>query len=196
MFIDEIGAFYRSVAASAEPVTLDEAKAQLRVTEDAEDTYIESLILAATAYAEEKTNLALMTQTWVATIDNGTLPDGGIVELPRPPFQSLVSISYLDENDATQTLPVANYTVDTESVPGRLIFENMPTISDSPNALTITWKAGYSDAASIPTNIKQGILLMVAHWFEFRTPVLAGTITTKVPQSADTLLNLSRMRWL
>lgn len=196
MLIEDITAFQRVTDAASEPITLTEAKAQLRVDTSDEDTYITSLIQAAREHAEDATGLALLEQTWRATFDNGTLPDGLLVELPRPPLISVDSITYLDTDGNSQTLSTDNYTVDTDARPGRILFSDMPSIKATLAALTINYTCGFADADSVPMKIKQAMLLMITHWFEIRQPVMVGTITSKVPISAEPLLRSERIDWL
>ena len=196
MLLEEITSFVRTTDAASEPITLTEAKDQLRETGSAEDTYINTLIKTARQFAEEKTGRGLLAQTWKATLDNGSLPTDSIIELPRPPLQSVTEITYVDSDGATQTLSTDNYTVDSLSEPGRIMFEDMPNIKSTINALTVEYVAGYSDASEVPAGIKQAILILVEHWFDFREAVVAGTITSKVPISADDLLDMNRIHWL
>lgn len=196
MLLEEITSFVRTVEPASEPVTLSEAKAQLRIDGSDEDAYITSLIAVARDHAEDVTGLALMDQTWKVVIDSGALPDDGIIELPRPPLQSITGISYIDTDGASQTLASSYYTLDTTSHPGRLLFEDMPAIKDTINALVITYVAGYADADAVPPAIKQGILLLVSHWFEFREPVVMGMKPERVPLAAETLLRSKRLHWL
>tara|TARA_S200002703_G_scaffold61685_1_gene53591 strand:- start:11860 stop:12450 length:591 start_codon:yes stop_codon:yes gene_type:complete len=196
MLLEELTSFVRTTDAVSEPITLTEAKDQLRETGSTEDTFINTLIKTARQFAEDKTGRALITQTWKATLDNGSLPTDSIIELPRPPLQSVTAVTYVDSDGATQTLSTDNYTVDTLSEPGRIMFEDMPTIKSTINALTVEYVAGYTDTSEVPSGIKQGILILVEHWFDFREAVVAGTITSKIPISADDLLDMNRIHWL
>jgi uncharacterized phiE125 gp8 family phage protein len=196
MLLEEITSFVRTTDAASEPITLTEAKDQLRETGSSEDTYINTLIKTARQFAEEKTGRGLLAQTWKATLDNGSLPTDSIIELPRPPLQSVTEITYVDSDGATQTLSTDNYTIDTLSEPGRIMFEDMPNIKSTINALTVEYVAGYSDASEVPAGIKQAILILVEHWFDFREAVVAGTTPSKIPISADDLLDMNRIHWL
>src|SRR6185295_4859943 len=72
---------------------------------------------------------ALMTQTWALAGNGLSIPasaccgstPSGAIEIPWPPLQSVTSIKYLDANGQEQTLPPADYTVDTISEPGLVI---------------------------------------------------------------------------
>jgi uncharacterized phiE125 gp8 family phage protein len=55
--------------AGVEPITLNEAKAHLRVFGTDDDGYITSLIAAARQSAESLTDRALLPQTWELALD-------------------------------------------------------------------------------------------------------------------------------
>ena len=60
----------RVVDPASEPITLAEAKSHLRVTSNAEDALINSLIVAARDLCEHETGgRVLMTQTWELSLD-------------------------------------------------------------------------------------------------------------------------------
>ena len=84
----------RIAAPVAEPVTLSEAKAHLRVSDTAEDTLITGLIKAAREEVEETTGLALITQDWRLYLD--CWPPSGIVRLRRNPVQSVIQVTVYD----------------------------------------------------------------------------------------------------
>jgi len=155
-----------TVSPTTEPVTLGEAKAHLNVDWDDDDTEISNLIKQGRQYVEDVTGRALITQTWEFKLD-GFKP---IIMIPRPPLQSVSSVQYQDASDATQTLASSNYTVDIDSEPGRLVESptgSYPTTYDDINAVTITFVAGYGDAASdVPEIFKQAIKLYVERMYD------------------------------
>ena len=100
---------------AVEPVTLFETKAQLRVDTDDEDVLLAAMIRAARVRCEQYTRRAFVTQTIRYTLD--CLPEfdsdwltsersiWADVELPRPPFQSLVAVTYA--TDTQEAIPLA-----------------------------------------------------------------------------------------
>ena len=66
-----------------EPVTLDEAKAHLKVDTTDDDALIERLIAAARARAEWHTGRAFLTQSWILWLD--CWPPLDVAEIPLPP---------------------------------------------------------------------------------------------------------------
>jgi uncharacterized phiE125 gp8 family phage protein len=179
-----------------EPVSLAEAKAQCRVDGTDEDAYLSSLITAAREYVENVLDLSLVTQVWEARYD--TFPLWEII-LPRPPMQTgTVTVIYRDEAGAMQTITSAAnaFQVDAYATPGRIypLYEGVwPAVRGDENSVTVRWTAGYgASGANVPQTVKSLIMLLVAHWFEMRQPVVAGySQVLPVPQTFETLLAAS-----
>jgi uncharacterized phiE125 gp8 family phage protein len=181
--------------ATLEPVTTEQAKDHLRVDGSDEDDYIAALITAARTQCETVLNRSFITTTWKVTLDRFPGPRGEI-RLPRPRLISVTGITYNDYSGASQTLSSLLYTVDTQHEPGRIVpayTQIWPSTRCHVNDVAITYTAGYgATQASVPTQIKQAILLTVAHLFELRTPVSAGIGVNEIPMSAQWLLNSCR----
>lgn len=176
-----------SVAPAVEPVSIDEAKAHARVDIGDDDAYIATLITAARVHAENVTRRQLITATWFGYL-NG-FP--GTIVVPFPPLQS-ATISYVNTAGTATPLGVTVYTVDTTSTPGRIYEsygQSWPATRGFEKDVTITFKAGYGDAAtSVPAPIKHAIKLLVSHLYEVREPVIVGGAIANVPLSIDSLL--------
>jgi uncharacterized phiE125 gp8 family phage protein len=176
---------------SEEPVTLTEAKTHLRVTEPDDDTYIESLITAARQMAESFTGRALVTQTWVLTLDRFPGSSAVPIEIPLPELQSISSITYNDSNGDSQTWASSNYTVDIKNKPGRVLpiqTASYPTTQGHINDVTVTFVAGYGSASSVPETIKQAIKIYIGHLYERREETIVGAVATLIPEGAKALL--------
>lgn len=102
-----------TTAPASEPVTLAEAKQQLRMDGiTADDDLITSLIIAAREYAEMFCNRGFITQT-VTQVYNRFPPDSlDVVRLAVTPLISVASVTYKDENSDDQTWNSSNYIVE------------------------------------------------------------------------------------
>lgn len=123
-----------------------------------------------------------MPQTWVQRLDWFPCE----IELRRPPVQSVTSVEYVDTAGSTQTLASSRYQLDASSAPGRLrpaYGDSWPTIRLIPNAVTITFVAGYLTAAAVPAIAKRLILLACEEDY----------YGCDVSMSYDSLV--SRLRW-
>lgn len=171
---------------SGEVVTLDEAKAQCRVVDTAEDGLIAGYILAARQYCESICGSAFMTQTLDAVFDGF-----GPLTLPRYPVQSITSVTYLDTNSVSQTLDAENYFLTSSLRPMHLITaygQSWPDTYRQPGAVTVRFVAGYgSKPSDTPEPIRQAILMLVGHWFENRESVTSGALS-EAPLSTSALL--------
>jgi uncharacterized phiE125 gp8 family phage protein len=175
-------------APASEPVSLAEAKTHMRIDHSDDDTYITALIPAARKRIEQVTRRALIDQTWEMHLN--WFPD--LIEVPRPPLSSVTSITYLDDNGASQTLASSVYTVDTDSQPGRIYEaydQSWPTTYAVPKAIKVTFVAGYGSASSdVPADLVQAVKILVAHWYENREPVAVGLSVASIPMVLDYIL--------
>ena len=147
-------------------MTTANAKLFLRVDHSSDDTLIASLVKAASETGESLSRLAFITQTLEMTIDEW--PEDSLLELWRPPLQSVTSVKYLNESAVESTW--TDYTVDIKNRPGKIIFHSFPSAALlESGAITVRYVAGYgSDDASVPEQIKQTVLQLVAYWYEGR----------------------------
>lgn len=161
---------------AVEPLDLEEVRLHLRLDEDdvTEVSLIQGLITAAREHVEAILNRALITQTLELVLDGW--PAGNAIMLPRPPLQSVASVTYTDYAGTATVLSTSDYYVDNENDPAQIVLEygqSWPsTTLRSTGAIVIQYVAGYGDAAAdIPQAIVQAMLLLVGHWYETREAV-------------------------
>lgn len=187
-------ALNRTVEQAAKPLTLDEAKEHLRVDFTDDDALIHGLIDAATQHVEDVTSRALVTQTW--TLRGDRFPTSGEVVLPRPPLQSVSSITYIDTSGASQTLATSEYDVHTDTLPGRITRAynvTWPSVRAQPNAVTITYVAGWTEGA-VPEALKSALKLIVGDLYRNREDTITGTVAARL-KAVDALLGPYRVWW-
>lgn len=181
-------------APATEPIDVTTAKSYLRLEHSEDDTLISTLITAARKYCEEAIGRAFITQTLRLSLDDW--PCDGVIRLPRPPLQSVSSITYLDSNGDTQTLSASNYVVDIYSHPGRIVPSYaagwFPDHRGDYGQLRITYVAGYGNASAVPETLRLACLYLVNHWYEERRAVLAtGAVPKEIPLTVVNLLALN-----
>jgi uncharacterized phiE125 gp8 family phage protein len=177
-----------------QPVTLDEAKAHLRVMHTADDLYIGSLIASAVERCQNLTGRALMAQTWEKTLD--AFPAEAI-SLPRPPVLSVVSVRFIDTDGVERTIDPGTYLLDNASdlqvwlLPayGR----SWPATRSEINAVKVRFIAGYVNAASVPQPLKNWILLAVGELYEHRERSSEKVANTHL--FVDHMLDAYRVDW-
>lgn len=180
-------------APAVEPVTLTEAKAHLRVDTDADDDLIEALITAARVWCENVSRRAFVTQTLDLTLD--TWPPSTGLYLPRPPIQSVTSITYTDEDGDSDTVSSDDYLLDTAS--GRLALKaasSWPSVTlQRIGGVVVRYVAGYGLATAVPQTFKQAILLVVGEWYENRENATQGQVPRAIELNAMALLQTDRV---
>lgn len=175
----------------AEPITLDDAKAHLRVTGSDDDAYITALIVAARQGAEHVTGRTLMAQTLELALDGFD----DVIKLPRPPLTSITSVKYLDESGSLTTMDAIAYLLDDHSEQARLLpayGTSWPATRTQANAVLIRYVAGYASAATVPQEIKNWMLLRIGMLYENRESVVPGISIAELP-FVDRLLDASRL---
>lgn len=128
----------------AEPITVTQAKAHMRVDISTDDTYIGGLIKSARMYCEKVLRGAIVGTEY--EISYNDFPSW--FELPSPPTQGVSSIKYYDTANVLQTLSTSYYNVDTRSTPARVTQTygyTWPSVAcDYPNAVILKYWSGYA----------------------------------------------------
>jgi uncharacterized phiE125 gp8 family phage protein len=173
------------------PVDLAAAKLHCRVDSNFEDEVIEGLIAAATEYLDGPAGVlgrALVSQEWL--LELATWPND--LTLPIEPVQS-VSITYTDTDGVEQSLDASTFELvqPGASQATRLVLAegaSLPQLGSELYPVKISIAAGFGDAAAVPKSIQTAIHMIVAHWYEYRQPVVVGEGVSDVPMAASALL--------
>ena len=188
-------AYTVSAANSELPVTLEQTRYHLR-NEDLrfDDDLLAQYIRAACGYVERAYGLALLTQTiqqfhcaFPAASDQPIL-------LRIAPLSSVTSIVYTDGAGVSQTWSNTEYTSGRLDLGGFIVpaigYTWPGDVARLPNAVTITYHAGFgAKASTLPPPVTSAILLMVGDMYQKRedTPV-------SLPKASEYLLS-PWMRW-
>jgi len=157
---------------ATEPLTLNEAKAFLRVEHDAEDELIASLVKAARVAVETATRRAMITQGYRIVLD--AWPAGDRIPSRVSPLRALTGARVRAGNGAGTDLDLASFTLDTASSPGVIHFDRgLVAEPGQPIAgIEIEITAGYGeDGLSVPEPLRQAMRLLIAHYYEHRDRV-------------------------
>lgn len=182
--------FKVTTAPTTEPITAAEVRAYAKIDTDAEETLIESFIVAVRQAAEAWLGRSLLEQTITAYLD--WWPDE-VVKLPRPPLISVTSIATLDEDDSATTYSSDNYFVRTDIDPGEVVVKSgsSPPINTDRyhGGYRIVYTAGYGDETTdVPTGIKIGLMEWVLYVIENRI------VGREPPEDAMPLLGTFRIK--
>lgn len=139
-----------------EPVTLAEAKAWCRIDTDDDDALVTALIAAARLEVESFTGRALITQSWRLTLDG---PADRLVVLPVVPVRAITAATA--DGDAISVTLQGDAVLLPEACSGQL---------------SIDYTAGYGAAADVPQDLRQGVLALVAYWYDNRDGLAARPV--------------------
>lgn len=136
------------------PVTLAAAKTFLRIDHVDEDDFIRDLIDVAARQIEARCGVSLITRPQRLTKPSVLTDTGHGIYLTRYPILSIESVTQNDE-----ALPIEG------NLKGRPVFLNVK----AKGSVTVDFAAGFGDAPEdIPTPLRQGVLLLLAHLYEYR----------------------------
>jgi uncharacterized phiE125 gp8 family phage protein len=179
-------------APAIEPVSVDEAARQCRITTHDEDTDLAGLITTARQHLETVCWSAFITQTWDYWWDAF---DAKIC-IPRPPFQSVSTFQYTSATGVLTTVPAGTYEISAEngiSYARLQYLATWPTPRGYRDDVTMRVKCGYGDsAADVPLPIRQAIKLLVAHMYYNR----GDGPPEQLPPAIDLLIQNYRMKGL
>lgn len=183
-----------TAAPAVEPVTVDEAKAHLRIDHAEEDALLASLIATSRLHIETALDLALITQGWCWRLD--AWPDEKIVALPIRPVRSVDAVRITAASGSVETLAAERFLLDGTGTPPRLISTDgaWPRPGAAALGIEIEFTAGFGSAASdVPAPIRQALLTLVGHWYENRHGVELGGGEMRIPGAVSALLMPYRM---
>ena len=180
--------------ASAYPVSLTEAKSHLKVDTTADDTYITSIIKAATQLSEEYTN-----RFFIDTVIDQTCSDFAQLQtLFKSKVSAVAHVKYYDNDNSLQTLSATIYDTQLQYEPSQIqLAENQsfPSITKRNDAVVARYTVGYGSAASdVPEIIKQAILLTIGNFYQNRNSVIVGRIATELPLNVKWLLDTYKVQ--
>lgn len=178
-------------------VTLEEAKRHLKLLLESNEDDADVLLrlTAAIGYLDGTTGVlgrALVTQTWRQDLSMFAGP----IRLPLSPAQSVTSVQYYDQAGAQQTLASSAYRFATDNRGPAIVLadgQSWPTTAVRPDAVSVTFVAGYGGAAAVPASLKAAILLILGSLYEHREQVQIASGVTELPWGVESLIEPFRL---
>lgn len=174
----------------AEPVTITEAKAQTRMSDDAsEDTFLTSLIAPARAYVERVSRFQLVATTRTEVFNRW----GDYLEIYRRPIATIDSVTYSVSDDPLDDVEYEGFVANLAGFPLRIYpalgGAGFPELEDG-QTITVTYTTGALAATDEEYLIaKRAILILVGHWFEFREAAMTGIVSDEIAFCITSLLD-------
>ena len=154
-------------------LTLDEAKAHLRLDHDDENALIESLIKVAQAHLDGPDgvlSVVLTDSRWEESFKTNVGCE--CVSLYQQPVRSIHSITVDGAALSSESFSLRH------ERSGRAVVEFTTAQSGK---IVVQYNAGYEDAASIPEPIKQAMRIHISSLYELREMEAIGVMTSKLP---------------
>jgi uncharacterized phiE125 gp8 family phage protein len=176
----------RVTAPATALLTLAEVKQFLRIEEDEieEDGLLGSLIASATVTLDGYGGLlgrALIDQQWRQRFSD--FPACDQLRLPLGPVATAPVVTYRDTQGGEQSF--TRFHLVSTALGSAIELEDgatWPQTATRPDAVTITWTAGYGDMpGDVPEVFRTAALQLIAHWYGTREAVNVGNIVTEVP---------------
>lgn len=148
------------VPPTVEPVSVAEVQVHLRVDSDTDEDLVAALAIAAREWCEMATGRQFCTATLRTKLSG--FPAEGSIPLPRAPVTAVSSVGYIDSAGDSQTLAGSGYVVATDLAPAEIALapgSSWPTTAARPDAVTVTYTAGYGGPAQVPQPLRAAILL-------------------------------------
>jgi uncharacterized phiE125 gp8 family phage protein len=178
---------------AVEPWTVAEAKAFLRVEHSDDDAIIATLIAAARGHVEALTRRALLTQVWRFVLD--AWPADGRIVLRMGPLRSVIAARVFDTANNASTIDTETFVVDTAADVIASPCWALPVPGRATAGIELDLQLGYGNAADVPDPLRHAVRMLVAHWYENRGLVAAGTVAA-LPVGVDALVAPYRVRAL
>jgi uncharacterized phiE125 gp8 family phage protein len=163
------------------PVNLAEAKDQLRVRHNDEDTLILRKVRAATNFCQNL--VSGHKQFRNATFDmamEGFPSNDSRIPLPVVPLSTSAApiVTYYDSDNTKQTFSSTKYHVInptwTQGYLEPINGETWPSSYSRPDAVTIRFVAGYDSESDVPEATKEAVLMVTGHLYRTREATLTG----------------------
>lgn len=188
----DLNGITQTVATTGDAVTVRDVRDHLYISDDTFDGRLQGMIRAATDYCQRMTKRQFMPASYRLTLDRFPVDR---LELPKAPLRSITTVGYTDTEGSSATVSSTVYTVvASDHIPGFVqpaFGEIWPSTRQEPNAVSVTFAAGYPGRAKIPGTIKQAMLLIVGHWYENRETVLVGSISKELEHTTMALLGVN-----
>ncbi|MGD9839603.1 MAG: head-tail connector protein [Afipia sp.] len=182
---------YLVTAPAAEPLSLADAKAFLRVEHGDDDAIITALVSAARHHVEALARCALITQTWRLVLDRW--PDGGRIVPRIGPLRVLAAARVFNAAGEASEIDPEIFAVDRAAGALAAPSWSLPVPGRSTAGIELDIEVGYGAAGDVPQRLLQAIRMLVAHWYENRGLIAIGSSVAMMPASVNAMIASHRV---
>ncbi|MGX1196385.1 head-tail connector protein [Parvibaculum sp. MBR-TMA-1.3b-4.2] len=188
--------------AEAPPVSLDTIKAHLNIVHDDFDALLRGYLVAAVELVEARTTRILAPATFEFRLDGWPCEP---ISLPAAPVRNVLTLSYIDEEGAEQSVDAAEWDWERETTGAKVWLSHLwtrPTLGRDHGAVRIGFEAGYDLPDTLesgddfdlllPERAVQAIKLLVGHWYRNREAGSSDTIH-EIDHGAEALMRSLRI---
>ncbi len=141
------------------------------------------------------TGVRLITQHWRQFED--CWPISNCLTLKLRPVQAVDAITIYDSEGLPTIVPADDYQLDIVSEPARIFLTKGATSGQAMNGIEIDITAGFGDTGiDVPDTLKRAILMLVAHWYEFRGAVTPKQQPVSIPPGFEAAISPYKRRTL
>lgn len=171
---------YDSVAANVVwPATVAKQKSHSQISHSAEDLLLMDefggYLAAATEEIESRGEISLISQKRRMLLDR--MPCGEAIEITRGPVQSIDAVTYLDADDAEQTLATTLYRGSLKGGSGSIYFKDTSgiTTANGPQVVWVDTTCGYGVTPTVvPAQWRELVMVVAARLYERRELAAGG----------------------
>lgn len=188
-------------------VSLAEAKRQVRVEDDFfdDDLVLDSCIRAAIDELDGPDSWlgrALVSQSYRLTLDRFPMPERGRadarIRLPLPPIVAVAALDYIDGAGVSRTLVEGeDYDVfalaDSAGFVAPCYGMAWPATRPAPDAVTVTYSAGWGAPADIPEPLRRWLLMRAGDYYAHREHVIVGGSVQQIDFAALSIMRYRRV---
>jgi len=175
---------------AAQPISLEEVKEHLYivVTDGTRDNYLSDIQDSAVDQFQSDAEYQVMEATYKLTLKDFPYD---VIDIPLIPVSSITELLYYTDSTTTDTLVLDTdfYFVKSDRSAQLFPVDSWPSAADRPDAVQITFKAGFSTQSQIPARLLHGIKFLLGHYHENRQNVVAGPNVQKIPQSYEAIVD-------
>ena len=179
-------------APAAEPITVTDAKKQMRIEHSDDDALIARLINVAIGFVDVRgaPGKAMIMQTWGEWL----VPNPSAVYLSLGRVQSVTAIKYYDTDNALQTATLSNFHIlgrSRRTLVSPKTGYAWPATFHCDDAIKIEYVIGYGDVVTdVPETVRRALIMLVSHYYDNGENELISTISKTLRYGFEDLIGM------